>query len=177
MLDSAGNPVVEEGKYVQQYVISEDELVDLVGRIIEGAGNGSRTKLVFVDNTIYAALCKIKTNNRTRIFEPERDYNKWRLDFQSFESMGTKLLFYRHDLFNAWGFNGRGFSLDPEYLDKWVFQNWERSTYNLKELFISNSDAVVMQEFSCWTLGFPDAHARLSIPEYVEIPVPESQAA
>lgn len=66
--------------------------------------------------------------------------------------MGTKLLFYRHDLFNAWGFNGRGFSLDPEYLDKWVFQNWERSTYNLKELFISNSDAVVMQEFSCWTL-------------------------
>lgn len=50
-------------------------------------------------------------------------------------------------------------------------------TYNLKELFISNSDAVVMQEFSCWTLGFPDAHARLSIPEYVEIPVPESQAA
>ncbi|TDA89193.1 hypothetical protein E1J02_17790 [Phocaeicola dorei] len=106
-------------------------------------------------NTIYAALCKIKTNNRTRIFEPERDYNKWRLDFQSFESMGTKLLFYRHDLFNAWGFNGRGFSLDPEYLDKWVFQNWERSTYNLKELFISNSDAVVMQEFSCWTLGFP----------------------
>lgn len=175
VLDSAGNPVVEEGKYVQQYVISEDELVDLVGRIIEGAGNGSRTKLVFVDNTIYAALCKIKTNNRTRIFEPERDYNKWRLDFQSFESMGTKLLFYRHDLFNAWGFNGRGFSLDPEYLDKWVFQNWERSTYNLKELFISNSDAVVMQEFSCWTLGFPDAHARLSIPEYVEIPVPESQ--
>lgn len=60
VLDSAGNPVVEEGKYVQQYVISEDELVDLVGRIIEGAGNGSRTKLVFVDNTIYAALCKIK---------------------------------------------------------------------------------------------------------------------
>lgn len=178
VLDAAGQPVVDNGEYVQQYVISEDELVDLVGRIIEGAGNGSRTKLVFVDNTIYSALCKIKTNNRTRIFEPERNYNNWKLDFQSFESMGTKLMFYRHDLFNAWGFNGKGFSLDPEYLDKWVFQNWERSEYDLKELFISNSDAVVMQEFSCWTLGFPDAHARLTIPEKVKIPVStETQAA
>ena len=150
-----------------KYVITEDELVDLVGRIIEGAGNGSRTKLVFVDNTIYAALCKIKTNNRIKIFESEKNYNNWKLDFQSFESMGTKLLFYRHDLFNAWGFNGRGFSLDPEYLDKWVFQNWARKEYNLKELFISNSNAVTMEEMSCWTLGFPDAHARIAMPEYV----------
>jgi hypothetical protein len=26
-----------------------------------------------------------------------------------------------------------------------------------------------MEEFSCWTLGFPDAHARITIPEYQEI--------
>lgn len=167
-LDAAGKPIVDdEGNYVQKYIITEDELVDLVGRIIEGAGNGSRTKLVFVDNTIYAALCKIKTNNRIKIFESEKNYNNWKLDFQSFESMGTKLLFYRHDLFNAWGFEGRGFSLDPEYLDKWVFQNWSRNEYNLKELFISNANAVTMEEMSCWTLGFPDAHARIAMPEYV----------
>lgn len=166
--DEAGNKKTDsDGNYVQEYVITENELVDLVGRIIEGAGNGSRTKLVFVDNMIYAALCKIKTNNRVRIFDAEKNYNNWGLDFQSFESMGTKLLFYRHDLFNAWGFTGRAFSLDPEYLDKWVFQNWERSEYDLKKLFISNSNAVTMQEFSCWTLGFPDAHARIAAPEYV----------
>lgn len=168
VVDEAGNAVTDaDGNYVKEYVITENELVDLVGRMIEGAGNGSRTKLVFVDNMIYAALCKIKTNNRVRIFDAEKNYNNWGLDFQSFESMGTKLLFYRHDLFNAWGFTGRAFSLDPEYLDKWVFQNWERNEYDLKKLFISNSNAVTMQEFSCWTLGFPDAHARIAAPEYV----------
>lgn len=175
VVDAEGKKTVDaDGNYVKEYVITENELVDLVGRIIEGAGNGSRTKLVFVDNVIYAALCKIKTNNRIRIFEPEKNYNNWGLDFQSFESMGTKLMFYRHDLFNAWGFNGRGFSLDPEYLDKWVFQNWERNEYDLKKLFISNSNAVTMQEFSCWTLGFPDAHARIGMPEYVAEAAPSA---
>ena len=170
--DTNGNPLDDGENYIQEYVITEGDLVDLVGQIIEGAGNGSRTKLVFVDNVIYSALCKIKSVNRVRIFEPEKNYNNWGLDFQSFESMGTKLLFYRHDLFNAWGFSGRAFCLDPEYLDKWVFQNWERNEYDLKKLFISNSNAVTMQEFSCWTLGFPDAHARITIPEYVEKPLP-----
>lgn len=176
--DSNGNKLDDGENYIQQYVITEPELVDFVGEIIEGAGNGSRTKLVFVDNIIYAALCKIKTTTRTRIFEPEKNFNNWGLDFQSFECMGTKLMFYRHDLFNAWGFNGRAFVLDPEYLDKWVFQNWERNEYDLKKLFISNSNAVTMQEFSCWTLAFPDAHARVSIPDEPEpIPVPDQVGA
>lgn len=174
--DTNGNKLHDGTNYIQEYVITEEDLVDLIGQIIDGAGNGSRTKLVFVDNRIYAALCKIKSVNRVRIFEPERNYNNWGLDFQSFESMGTKLLFYRHDLFNAWGFDGRAFCLDPEYLDKWVFQNWERKEYNLKELFISNSNAVTMEEFSCWTLGFPDAHARITIPEYEEKPIEETLA-
>lgn len=168
VLDADGKAKVADGKYVQQYVISEEELVDFVGQIIDGAGNGSRQKLVFVDNFIYQALCKIKTNNRVRIFDPSSNLTKWGLDFQTFESMGTKLLFYRHDLFNAWGFTGRAFVLDPEYLDKWTFMSWSRNEYNLKELFISNADAVTMEEFSCWTLSFPDAHARVGIPEYVE---------
>ncbi len=172
--DKAGNMLDDGENYIQEYVITEGELVDLVAQIIEGSGNGSRTKLVFVDNVIYSALCKIRSENRVRIFEPEKNYNNWGLDFQSFESMGTKLLFYRHDLFNAWGFSGRAFCLDPEYLDKWVFQNWERNEYDLKKLFISNSNAVTMQEFSCWTLGFPDAHARIAIPEYVAKPLPDA---
>jgi hypothetical protein len=168
VLDAAGQPVVKDGVYVKRFVISEQELVDFVAHIIEGAGNGSRTKLVFVDNTIYKALDLLKTTRPVNIFKSENNYQDWHLDFSSFESMGTKLLFYRQDLFNSWGFNGRAFVLDPEYLDKWTFRNWERREYDLKELFISNSDAVVMEEFSCWTLQFPDAHARVAIPEYEE---------
>lgn len=168
--DEGGKEMDDGTNKIQEYEITEGDLVDLVDQIIDGAGNGSRTKLVFVDKVIYAALCKIKTVNRTRIFDPKDNYNNWGLDFQSFECMGTKLLFYRHDLFNAWGFNGKAFCLDPEYLDKWVFQNWERHEYDLKQLFIANSNAVTMEEFSCWTLGFPDAHARITIPEYKVIP-------
>lgn len=174
IVGSDGKPLDDGENKLQQYVITEEELVDLVQQIIEGAGNGSRTKLVFVDNTIYSALCKIRSVNRVRIFNPENNYNNWGLDFQSFESMGTKLMFYRHDLFNAWGLNGKAFCLDPEYLDKWVFQNWERKEYDLNKLFIRNADAVTMQEFSCWTLGFPDAHARITMPEYVAVPKDEA---
>jgi hypothetical protein len=166
--DKAGNPLLDsDGYYVKEYVIEEDEMVDLVQQINKGAGNASRTKFVFVDDFMYAALSKMKSNNRVRIFTPADNYGKTGLDFSCFESMGTKLMFYRHGLFNDWGFTGRGFSLDAEYLDKWVFQNWTRETYDLHKLFVSNSKAVTMSEFSCWTLQFPDAHARLAIPEYV----------
>lgn len=169
VLDAAGNAVLDaEGYYVKEYVIYEEELVDLISTIIDGAGNGSRRKLVFVDNTIYSALSKMRSKNRVRLLNPETNYMNTGLDFESFESMGTKLLFYRHDLFNAWGFNGRAFCLDPEYLDKWVFQNWAREEYDLKKLLVSNANAVIMEEMSCWTLGFPDAHARIAVPAYIK---------
>lgn len=180
VLDEKGDPVEDpdnEGYYKQQYVITENELVDLVADVNEGAGNSSRKKFVFVDKMIYAALCKIKTNNRVRLLDQEKNYMNLGLDFQSYTSMGTTLMFYRHDLFNEWGFEGRAFVLDAEYLDKWVFMNWERKEYNLADLYIRNSNAVTMQEFSCWTLAFPDAHARVAIPEFEEKAVPEEVAS
>lgn len=151
------------GKWVTDHAeITEAELVDLVNYIIDGAGNGSRTKLFFVDNKLYSALAKIKTE-KTRILQGVENFNNWGLDFESFTSMGTKLLIYRHDLFNAYGMDGCGFILDPNYIDKWVFQNWQRKEFNLRDLFISNGDAVTMEEFSCWTLQFPNAHARVKL--------------
>lgn len=175
VLDETGNPIEDTenpGYYKQQYVIEENELVDLVADVNEGAGNSSRKKFVFVDKMIYAALCKIKTNNRIRLLDQEKNYMNLGLDFQSYTSMGTTLMFYRHDLFNEWGFEGRAFVLDAEYLDKWVFMNWERKEYDLKDLYIRNSNAVTMQEFSCWTLAFPDAHARVAVPTFVAEAVP-----
>lgn len=179
--DKFGKPETYEDDdktyYVQEFVITEDELVDLVSNITDSAGNTSRKKMVFIDRELYAALCKIRTNNRVRILEQKDNYMNLGLDFDSYTSMGTTLLFYRHDLFNEWGFTGKGFSLDPEYLDKWTFQSWERNEYDLKKLFIRNSNAVVMEEFSCWTLAYPDAHCRISMPTKEAIEVPEETAA
>lgn len=152
--------------YVYEYVITQKELVRFINAVIQDAGNGSRTKLFFVDNLIYQALSNLKADNRLIVFKEEKDYQNWHLDFESFQSMGTKILIYRHDAFNYMKMDGMGFCLDPRYLDKWVFEDWDRNHYDLNDLFIRNSDAVVMTEYSGWTLQFPNAHARVSRPEF-----------
>lgn len=167
-LDEQGNKIpmkTADGKTIYEYVISQKELTAFVNAVIQDAGNGSRTKIFFVDNLIYQALANIKAENRS-IFQSESNYMKWNLDFESFSSMGTKILIYRHDSFNYMGMDGMGMCLDPRYLEKWVFGDWNRQEYDLRNLFIRNSDAVVMTEFSGWTLEFPNAHARVSRPDF-----------
>jgi hypothetical protein len=154
-----------DGKTIYEYVISQKELTAFVNAVIQDAGNGSRTKIFFVDNLIYQALANIKAENRS-IFQSEANYMKWNLDFESFSTMGTKILIYRHDAFNYMGMDGMGLCLDPRYLEKWVFGDWSRQEYDLRNLFVRNSDAVVMTEYSGWTLEFPNAHARVSRPEF-----------
>ena len=167
-IDGDGNKkqvVTADGKKVYEYAISEKELTSFVNQAIQDAGNGSRTKLLFVDNLIYMALSNLKSQRRI-IMQTESNYRDWQLDFESFTSMGTKILIYRHDAFNYMGMSGCAFLLDPRYLEKWVFGNWERKEYDLKDLFIRNGHAVVMEEFSCWTLYFPNAHARVTRPSF-----------
>lgn len=159
-------PIVNaDGKTVYEYVINQKELTAFVNAVIQDAGNGSRTKLFFVDNLIYQALANLKADNRI-IMQHESNYRNWNLDFESFSTMGTKILIYRHDSFNYMEMDGMGFCLDPRYLEKWVFGDWERKEYDLRNLFVRNSDAVVMTEYSGWTLEFPNAHARVSRPEF-----------
>ena len=169
-IDEAGKPITTivegEEKTVYEYVITQKELVRFINDVIQDAGNGSRTKLFFVDNLIYQALSNLKADNRMIVFKEEKDYQNWHLDFESFSSMGTKILIYRHDAFNYMQMDGMGFCLDPRYLEKWMFEDWDRQDYDLKNLFIRNSNAVVMTEYSGWTLQFPNAHARVSRPEF-----------
>lgn len=157
--------VTKTTKKVYEYVITEKQLTNFVNASIQDAGNGSRTKMLFVDNLIYTALSNLKSKRRI-IMQTESNYNNWGLDFESFSSMGTKIMIYRHDAFNYMGMSGCAFLLDPRYLEKWVFGDWSRKEYNLKDLFIRNSNAVVMEEFSCWTLYFPNAHARVFRPTF-----------
>ena len=152
-------------KTVYEYAITEEQLNDFVRQAIQDAGNGSRTKLLFVDNLIYKALSNLKSKRRI-IMQTESNYQNWGIDFESFSSMGTKIMIYRHDAFNYMGMSGCAFMLDPRYLEKWIFGNWQRQEYDLKKLFIRNANAVVMEEFSCWTLYFPNAHARVFRPEF-----------
>lgn len=155
----------EVEKQVYEYVISEKELSAFIAAVLKGAGNSSRTKLLFVDNLIYRAFANLRSNKRI-ITQTEKDYQGWKLDFETFESMGTKILIYRHDAFNSWGMDGRAFLLDARYLDKYVFGVWSRNEFNAKDLLLRNTAGVVMEEYSCWVLTFPDAHARVSRPTF-----------
>lgn len=150
---------------IYEYKIDENDLVDFVAEVVEDSANASRKRMVFVDKDIYTALCKMTLNQRVRILEKTDNYMNLGLDFESYSSMGTTLMFYRYDLFNQWGFSKIAFVLDPNYLDKWVFSDWSRTEYNLKDLFIRNANAVTMEEFSCWTLSYPNAHARVAAPD------------
>ena len=161
---SNGSGVTVEKK-VYEYVISEKDLTRFISAILKDAGNSSRTKLLFVDNLIYQAFANLRSTRRV-ITETEKDYQGWKLDFETFTSMGTKILIYRHDSFNMWGMDGRAFCLDERYLDKYVFGAWSRKEYNLKDLLIRNSNGVVMEEYSCWVLTYPNAHARVSRPVF-----------
>lgn len=155
----------EDGQTVNvyEYVISPKELTSFVAAAIKDAGNASRTKMLFVDNLIYQAFTNMK-QNKYFVTSTEKNWENTKLDFESFQHMGTKILVYRHDAFNSWGMDGHAFLLDARYLEKWVFGDWSRKEYNLKDLFVRNSNAVVMEEFSCWTLTYPMAHARVSRP-------------
>ena len=170
--NSDGTTEVE--KQVYEYVISEKELTQFIAAMLKGAGNSSRTKLLFVDNLIYQAFANLRSNKRI-ITQTEKDYQGWKLDFEKFESMGTKILIYRHDAFNSWGMDGRAFCLDARYLDKYVFGTWTRNEFNAKDLLIRNTAGVVMEEYSCWVLTFPDAHARVARPDFTADGVTDEQ--
>lgn len=166
--------LTEVVKQVYEYVISEKELTQFIAAMLKGAGNSSRTKLLFVDNLIYQAFANLRSNKRI-ITQTEKDYQGWKLDFEKFESMGTKILIYRHDAFNSWGMDGRAFCLDARYLDKYVFGTWTRNEFNAKDLLIRNTAGVVMEEYSCWVLTFPDAHARVARPDFTADGVTDEQ--
>nr|WP_297658392.1 hypothetical protein [uncultured Prevotella sp.] len=163
--DSGGSGTKQETRKVYEYVISEKDLTRFIAAILKDAGNSSRTKLLFVDNLIYQAFANLRSTRRI-ITETEKDYQGWKLDFETFTSMGTKIMIYRHDSFNYWGMQGRAFCLDERYLDKYVFGPWKRKEYNLDDLLIRNSEGVKMEEYSCWVLTYPNAHARVSRPAF-----------
>ena len=68
---SSGTKV--EKKQVYEYVISEKELTQFIASMLKGAGNSSRTKLLFVDNLIYQAFANLRSNKRI-ITQTEKDY-------------------------------------------------------------------------------------------------------
>lgn len=162
--DDTPEPKMVE-KTVYEYAITEEQLHEFVRLAIKNAGNGSRTKLLFVDDLIYKAFSNLKSKRRI-ITQTENNYQNWGLDFESFNSMGTKIMIYRHDAFNYMGMSGCAFLLDPRYLEKWIFGDWSRKEYDLEKLFIRKANAVVMEEFSCWTLYFPSSHARVFRPDF-----------
>ncbi len=150
-----------EGKPIKKNirVISDDDLVDIAKDMFVGAGIGNKRKIVFCGSEMLCALSKIKSKK----FVLKDTVEKWNLKFKSWDTEFGEILTIHHELFDLNGKSDEAFALDPEFLSKKTFINWQRNMLDLKTAGVRNTEAVVLQEVACLYLRNPNAHARMKL--------------
>lgn len=141
-------------------VITDDDLVDITKILFTGPGSGNRRKVGFAGKDALAALSKVKSDNK-RIDRPSVEI--WDLKFKSFETEFGEILTMYSEMMDIQGKSDEVLVLDPEYMTKGLFKGWSRKAYNLKDLMIRDTNAVVLAEECCLYLTNPNAHAILKL--------------
>ena len=141
-------------------VITDDDLVDITKILFTGPGSGNRMKVGFAGKDALAALSKVKSDNK-RIDRPSVEI--WDLKFKSFETEFGELLVMYSEMMDIQGKSDEVLVLDPEYMTKGLFKGWSRKAYNMKDLMIRDTNAVVLTEECCLYLTNPNAHAILKL--------------
>ena len=158
-----GHKATEEDQKVgfdkNDYVIWDNELVDLSKDLFVGTGIGNKRKVVIAGSDVVSALSKIRSEK----FRLKDTVEVWNLKFKSWETDFGELLVIHSELMDMNGMSDKAFAMDPEFLVKKTYIPWYRNVLDLKKAGIRNSDAVVIQEVSCLYLKYPMAHARLEL--------------
>lgn len=158
-----GHKATEEDQKVgfdkNDYVIWDNELVDLSKDLFVGTGIGNKRKVVIAGSDVVSALSKIRSEK----FRLKDTVEVWNLKFKSWETDFGELLVIHSELMDMNGMSDKAFAMDPEFLVKKTYIAWYRNVLDLKKAGIRNSDAVVIQEVSCLYLKYPMAHARLEL--------------
>lgn len=139
--------------------ISDDELVDIAKSLFTGTGVGNKRKILFAGSNMLAAFSKIKSEK----FRLKESVENWNLKFKSFDTDFGEVLLMHHELLDQCGQENEGFAIDPAFLTKYTYINWDRNELDLKSAGIRNTDAVVLQEVCCLALRYKKAHARLKL--------------
>lgn len=140
--------------------IADKQLVDVLQFLYQNTGIGGKEKVVCAGSKFLAALAKIDSSSK---MIQRQSATKWQLEFSGFRSNFGSILVVLDEQLDLAGKSDWAFACDPDYMKKRTFKSWSRSVYDMKELAIRNTDAVVIQEVSCIFLTHKAAHARLHL--------------
>jgi len=144
----------------QDTTVTDKQLVDMLQFLYANTGIGGKEKVVFAGSKFLAALAKIDSSSK---IIQRQSATKWQLEFSGFRSNFGSILVVLDEQLDLAGKSDWAFATDPDYMKKRTFKSWSRSIYDMKELAIRNTEAVVIQEVCCMFLVHKNAHARLHL--------------
>lgn len=145
----------------QATIINDEQLVDIAKELFTGTGVGNKRKVALAGSDALAAFSKIKSN--TDRYTVRENVEVWDMKFKSFDTDFGELLFIHDEMLDMQGKSDEVVVIDPEFLTKRYFKGWSRDSYNMKDLALRDTQAVVLSEVSCLYLRLKNAHAILKL--------------
>lgn len=148
--------IIEYGTGGGNTTITETDIVDFTKDMRVG-NNGSDTRYLFAGSELISSLNKGVMNDSTRFVQKDYD-TVYGLSFTVLYSFfGTINVMYA-PLMDQSDFRDRGFLLDMQFVDKFVFQPFRETKVNLWELRESDAQSIDMIETCGMVLRNTDTH-------------------
>ena len=148
--------IIEYGTGGGNTTITETDIVDFTKEMRVG-NNGSDTRYLFAGSELISSLNKCVMSDSTRFVQKEYD-TVYGLSFTVLYSFfGTINVMYA-PLMDQTDFRDRGFLLDMQFVDKFVFQPFRQTKIKLWELRESDAEAVDMLETCGLVVRNTDTH-------------------
>lgn len=148
--------VIEYGTGGGNTTVSEANIVDFTQQMRVG-NNGSDTRFLFAGSELISSLNKGVMSDSTRFVQKEYD-TVYGLSFTVLYSFfGTINVSYA-PLMDQTDFINKGFLLDMQYVDKFVFQPFRETQVNLWEIRESDGKAIDLVEASGLIVRNTDTH-------------------
>ena len=152
---------IEYGTGSGDTTITETDIVDFTKTMRVG-NNGSDTRFLFAASNLIASLNKGVMNDRTRFVQKEYDVI-YGLSFTVLYSFfGTINVMYA-PLLDQSEYISKGFLLDMQYIDKFVFQPFKETQVDLVSLRQADAKSVDMMETCGLVFRNPDCHFVMSV--------------
>jgi hypothetical protein len=148
--------IIEYGTGSGDTTITETDIVDFTKEMRVG-NNGSDTRYLFAGSELISSLNKGIMNDSTRFVQKEYD-SVYGLSFTVLYSFfGTINVMYA-PLMDQTDYRDRGFLLDMQFIDKFVFQPFRQNKIDLVKLRTMDAEAVDMVETCGLVVRNTDTH-------------------
>jgi len=152
------NMVDREFHYTSQDDWTIGTWIDISKTMFTGPGAGrSDKRIVVCGSDLLALMEKVFVGNYTYI----HSIKKWDLTFTDLRTNFGSFWFILDEVFDLHEMSGNGLIIEPEYLEKVVFEKFGRNTIDLNAQGVRDSKAVVLREISSMVLKAPDNHMKI----------------